>query len=216
MNFYKKIILVLQMVLVVGWCGILTGCAGEGSLSLEEALVAKKQRNTDLSSGSDSSFSTGSERKEERRTDDGEESTEQLLYVYVCGSVVRPGVYALEEGSRIVAAVEAAGGFLEEAATESVNLAALLKDGMQIVIPDLEEAASVQVQGGMDQDGRVNLNRATVEDLCSLQGIGEAKAEAILAYREEIGAFTSVEQIQNVTGIGENLYKQIKESIYIE
>ena len=208
MNFNKKIILVLQIVLVVSWCGILTGCSGEGSISLEEALMAKEQANTEQASEN--------EIKEEQQPADGEETTEQMLYVYVCGSVARPGVYALEEGSRIVAAVEAAGGFLEDAATESVNLAALLKDGMQIVIPDMKEAASVQVQSGISQDGRVNLNRATVEELCTLQGIGESKAEAILAYREEIGAFTSVEQIQNVTGIGENLYKQIKESIYIE
>ena len=170
--------------------------------------MAKEQANTEQASEN--------EIKEEQQPADGEETTEQMLYVYVCGSVARPGVYALEEGSRIVAAVEAAGGFLEDAATESVNLAALLKDGMQIVIPDMKEAASVQVQSGISQDGRVNLNRATVEELCTLQGIGESKAEAILAYREEIGAFTSVEQIQNVTGIGENLYKQIKESIYIE
>lgn len=215
MNFHKKIILVMQILLALGWCGMLSGCSGEASLSLEEALVAKEQQNTDLGTGSGSGLLAGSERNEEQPAD-SEEYTEQLLYVYVCGSVARPGVYALKDGSRIVAAVEAAGGFLEDAATESVNLASLLKDGMQIIIPDLKEMASVQVQSGINQDGRVNLNRATVEELCTLQGIGEAKAEAILAYREEIGAFTSVEQIQNVTGIGENLFKQIKESIYIE
>ena len=97
-----------------------------------------------------------------------------------------------------------------------MNLAAPISDGMQIVVPDRNEAAAAQMRSERQANGQDNLNTATAAELCTLSGIGEAKAEAILAYREEIGAFTSIEQIKNVTGIGESLFKQIKESIYIE
>ena len=141
---------------------------------------------------------------------------EQVLCVYICGAVLRPGVYELEAGSRIVSAVEAAGGFLPEAATEAVNLAKRLEDGMQIVVPTMEEAEAKKAEVFRQEAGMVNLNTASVEELCKLSGIGEAKAEAILAYRTEIGVFSSIEQLKEVTGIGDSLFNQIKESIYIE
>lgn len=229
MNFHKKIILVLQMILVLNWCSVLTGCTG-GSISLEEALEVSKSDTAQTSAfskdaGSAAAGSAGHTAAETGLdslvsvSESGEQTvcqTENLFYVYVCGSVAQPGVYALKEDSRIVAAIEAAGGFLEDAATEAVNLAAPISDGMQIVVPDRNEAAAAQMRSERQANGQVNLNTATAAELCTLSGIGEAKAEAILAYREEIGAFTSIEQIKNVTGIGESLFKQIKESIYIE
>lgn len=217
MSFFKKIILLLHLIIVFGWCIVLNGCAGKGSISLEEALLAN-ENDTDISLTEGNHISTyaGGEGTKEQNKDADSDSAGQLLYVYVCGSVEKPGVYALEEGSRIVAAIEAAGGFSDDAATESVNLAAPVADGMQIVVPDMEEAASSQTYNEKKREGLINLNTASVKELCTLQGIGEAKAEAIVAYREEIGAFTSLEQIKKVTGIGENLFKQIKESIYIE
>lgn len=210
MRFYKKIILVLQVILILCSSSSLAGCGTDSGISLEEALLI-----------SESSADTVQEDNKSFGVDEtaGEANTEDmknLLYVYVCGSVVNPGVYALEEGSRIVAAIEAAGGFLDDAAAEALNLAAPLADGMQIVVPSLEEAAAAQLSEVRQQAGMVNLNTATAKELCTLQGIGEAKAEAILAYRTEIGKFSSIEQIKNVAGIGESLFNKIKESIYIE
>lgn len=209
MKFYKKLILALQLILVLCCSSILTGCGTDSGVSLEEALRISESGVGVVQEGIENADVDAAE---------GEVNAgkEKLLYVYVCGFVEEPGVYTLEEDSRVVAAIEAAGGFREEAATEAVNLAAPVTDGMQIVIPSLEEAIAAQVSEERQQAGLVNLNTATAAELCTLRGIGEAKAEAILAYRTEIGNFTSIEQIKNVTGIGESLFNKIKESIYIE
>ncbi len=204
--------IVIQIILCLVWTVLLAGCSEE-SISLEEALMAERG----------SSFMSGTEWAESGLSSLNPASIEQqkdsepaLIYVYVCGAVRKPGVYSLEEGSRIVAAIEAAGGFLEEAGTEAVNLAAPAVDGMQITVPDQEAAENQKKQAEEESRGRIDLNHATVEELCRLPGIGEAKAEAIAAYRDEIGRFHSIEQIKNVSGIGENLFKQIRDSIYIE
>ena len=197
--FYKIKYLVI---LLAGCMVALFGCGKRGNVSLEEALsVMYTEEGTDAYIVS---------------TDDLSTDMEQILCVYVCGAVVNPGVYELPKGSRIVAAVEAAGGFLPDAATEAINLAEHLQDGMQIVVPTKEEAEKAKAEAARGADGRVNLNTASVAELCTLRGIGEAKAEAILAYRTELGAFSSIEQIKEVTGIGEGLFNQIKSSIYIE
>ena len=160
--------------------------------------------------------STESSGNAELEEESGASDSGKQVYVYVCGAVHNPGVYELEPESRIVAAVEAAGGFLEEAATEAVNLAAPVMDGMQIVVPSQEEFSNTKAYEQKMQDGKVNLNTAQIQELCTLSGIGTAKAEAILAYRYEIGGFSSIEQLKNVAGIGENLFERIKASIYIE
>lgn len=190
------------VLLLFGSMMVVSGCGKAGSVSLEEALTVMHtdgETETDLSG-----------------IDDLSTIQEQVLCVYICGAVLRPGVYELELGSRIVSAVEAAGGFLPDAATEAVNLAKRLEDGMQIVVPTMAEAEAQRTEVSRQEAGLVNLNTASVADLCTLSGIGEAKAEAILAYRTEIGAFSSIEQLKEVTGIGESLFNQIKSSVYIE
>lgn len=197
--FYK----IKYIVILLAGCMVaFFGCGRNGSISLEDALTvmhAEEEISVNTTSGDDLST-----------------ETEQTLCVYVCGAVLDPGVYELNQGSRIVAAVDAAGGFLPDAATEAVNLAEYLQDGMQIVVPTKAEAEKAKSEILKREDGRVNLNTASVAELCTLSGIGEAKAEAILAYRTEIGAFSSIEQLKEVTGIGERLFNQIKNSIYIE
>ena len=197
--FYK---IKLWGLLLLGSMLAISGCGKAGSVSLEEALTVM---HTDGETEADLSG-----------IDDLSTIQEQVLCVYICGAVLRPGVYELEAGSRIVSAVEAAGGFLPDAATEAVNLAKRLEDGMQIVVPTMAEAEAQRTEVSRQEAGLVNLNTASVAELCTLSGIGEAKAEAILAYRTEIGAFSSIEQLKEVTGIGDSLFNQIKESIYIE
>ena len=148
------------------------------------------------------------------------------IYVYICGEVANPGVYELSEDSRIYEAVDAAGGFTENAARESINLASKVSDGMQITIYNKEEAASLPAGGtsagknsGQDQmsgsSSFVNLNTATKEELMTLKGIGESKAEDIIRYREKSGGFKKIEDIMKISGIKEAGFQKIKDSITV-
>ena len=154
-----------------------------------------------------------------------ENSEKSGVYVYICGEVAAPGVYELSKDSRIYEAVDAAGGFTENAARESVNLASKVSDGMQITIYNREEAASLPAgsgsavgntgQGGTSGSGLVNLNTATKEELMTLKGIGEAKAEDIIRYREKSGGFKKIEDIMKISGIKEAGFQKIKDNITV-
>ena len=182
----------------------LTGCGKGKTISLEELLQT---------SGYAYEETGTSERYETRKTP---LEKEESLVVYVCGEVLSPGVYELRKGSRIIAAIEAAGGFTLDAASEAINLAKPLEDGMQITIPSVEEAKEVAVSQAQELEGLVNINLASVETLCTLPGIGEAKAKNIIQHRDTNGLFQSTEELIEVAGIGENLYLQIKDKIYID
>lgn len=145
--------------------------------------------------------------------------TSALIYVYLCGAVENPAVYGLSEGCRLYEAVEKAGGFREDAATEAVNLASVLEDGQLVRIPTREEAeAGITVPAGAETEagsGLVNLNRASMEELMTLPGIGETRAQAILDYRNTHGGFQSTEEIMNVSGIKEASFEKIKDRITV-
>ena len=145
-----------------------------------------------------------------------ESSTEPIkIYVHICGEVNNPGVYELAEGSRIFEAVEAAGVFTEEAAQASLNLAQVISDEEQIGILTQDEAAEKASQEREQAAGIVNLNTASKEQLMTLTGIGESRAEDILRYRQESGGFQAIEEIMNVPGIKESAYLKIKDSITV-
>ena len=145
-----------------------------------------------------------------------ESSTEPIkIYVHICGEVNNPGVYELAEGSRIFEAVEAAGGFTEEAAQASLNLAQVISDEEQIVILTQDEAAEKARMEREQAAGIVNLNTASKEQLMTLTGIGESRAEDILRYRQESGGFQNIEEIMSVPGIKESAYLKIKDSITV-
>lgn len=174
--------------------------------------------------------------KEEEQAEPVETQTEPIemplkIFVDVCGAVVNPGVYEMEGDSRIFQAIEAAGGFLPEAATRLVNQAQPVSDGQQIYVPTQEEAeagdypimeentSSVGTLGGGTDAGfsdTVNINTADAAALKTLSGIGEAKAQAILSYREEHGAFSTVEEIMQVPGIKESTFSAIKDKIAVK
>ncbi|MBE5971258.1 MAG: hypothetical protein E7246_01865 [Lachnoclostridium sp.] len=138
-----------------------------------------------------------------------------MIYVHICGEVNKPGVYELPEGSRIFEAVEAAGGFTEEAAEASLNLAQVISDEAQIVILTMEEAEEKARMEREQAAGIVNINTASKEQLMTLTGIGESRAEDIIRYRSESGGFQSIEEIMNVPGIKESAYLKIKDSITV-
>lgn len=154
-------------------------------------------------------------KKEAAKEADNSES-EQLIYVQVNGAVAKPGVYALAEGSRIFQAVELAGGVTESADIRSLNQAEVLSDGQMIYIMNQEEAAAQNIPTEVQQeDGRVNLNTATEEELMTLPGIGAAKAKNILAWREENGSFTQIEDLMKIEGIKDGVFSKIKDSVKV-
>jgi competence protein ComEA len=121
------------------------------------------------------------------------------LYVHVVGGVRHPGLYRLPQGSRVADALARAGGATPKAQVELVNLAAPLADGQQIVVPRRGTLAAAGVSGAT---GPVHLNTATLEQLDALPGVGPVTAQKILAYRQEHGAFGSVDELDAVSGIG--------------
>ena len=156
--------------------------------------------------------------------------TEPSIAVYVCGAVKWPGVYELSASARVYQAVEAAGGFRDDADQEWVNQAQFLQDGGKIRIYTRLETDQMRQEGleegsvlpeGQDAqteqagESPVNLNTATREELMTLPGIGEAKADAVIAYREENGGFSSPEEIMNISGIKEAVFSQIKDRITV-
>ncbi len=146
------------------------------------------------------------------------------LCVHVDGAVRAPGVYYLAEGSRIVDAVAAAGGLTETAYTAAVNLAQVLQDGEQVVIPDEAEggaAGTAPASGGAGTAtasgaaAPVNLNRATADELVALPGIGAATAAKIVADREANGPFRAIEDLKRVSGIGDKKFEALRELICV-
>ena len=129
---------------------------------------------------------------------------ENIVKVHVCGEVQFPGVYTLYSGSRVDEAVKQAGGFTFKADTTGINLAKEIADGEQIYIPPFEENA-----GETGKNGLVNINKADIEMLCTIPGIGETRAKQIIDYRKKNGSFQKIEDIMNVTGIKEGTFEKI-------
>jgi|GEM_PF-497891 len=176
---------------------------------------------------------------------DGDTECDESIKVHVCGAVINPGVYELSSDGRVYDALMAAGGFTDEADTETINLAAQLYDGQQIYFPTVQEVldgymadASTNVAENSESAGRmpasgggtgvsdnssdagtdtdkVNINTATRDELMTLTGIGETRADAIISYRESVGGFDCVEDIMNVSGIKSGTYDKFKDNITV-
>lgn len=141
------------------------------------------------------------------------------VVVAVAGTVARPGVVRLPAGSRVVDAVEAAGGVLPGADPGLLNLARVLADGEQVLVGVEPPPGSVDPAGGAapttDAEGRVDLNRATAGDLDELPGVGPVLAERIVAHRERVRPFTGVEELRDVEGIGESRYAELQQRVVV-
>jgi competence protein ComEA len=143
--------------------------------------------------------------------------------VHVVGAVARPGVYALATGARCADAVAAAGGLLGPADQSAVNLARVVTDGEQIVVPVVGEAPANAAAGGgaaaggsaKASGGKVDLNTATVADLDTLPGVGPATAAKIIADREENGPFRTPEDLMRVPGIGAKRFESLKDLVSV-
>ena len=148
--------------------------------------------------------------------DESTEEAPQTLFVHVCGEVNAPGVYELPAGSRVCQAIEAAGGLTGEADDRLLNQAALLADGMQIRVCAEAETGPADGTGMLtDDSGMINLNTADRDALMALPGIGEARAAAIIEYRELHGGFSRAEELLNIEGIGEKSFSRLKKLVTV-
>lgn len=155
-----------------------------------------------------------------------EEEEENKMMIHIMGAVKNPGVVTLPEGARMIDAVEAAGGFTEQADIEKINLVYLLEDGLKIKIPMIEEQMYITEENGEnviieDKEGKgentvININKAETDELTQLPGIGDAMAQRIIDYRKENGEFETIEDIKNVSGIGDAKFENIKGSICVK
>lgn len=152
---------------------------------------------------------------EETNTDSLKPKT---LFVHVDGAVVNPGLYELAEGSRVKDAIDAAGGLKEDADLDSINLAEQLGDGVHLVVSTTQ---TQDTNTGLASDtkaqssGKVNINSASVSELKSLDGVGDATAQKIVDYRQNQGRFTKIEDLKNVSGIGDKKYESLKDKICV-
>lgn len=238
-----------------------TETEGQGSES-----GARVQAQASESAGEPENAAASGDEKETALSEDdavseaGMISVEQAeICVHVCGAVNQPGVYELPAGSRVYEAIQAAGGFTDDADRDYVNQAQQLPDAVQLVIPTVEQVAALEqdhgqadaaantgaddtggysrtsrigilaqdasvqtgVSGGSVEesasgdDGKININTASEAQLCDIPGIGSVRASAIAAYRQEHGAFESIEDIMQVSGIKQGTYDKIKDSIKV-
>jgi competence protein ComEA len=132
------------------------------------------------------------------------------VVVHVAGAVVRPGVYRLPAGSRVTDAINRAGGFDRGANRDAINLAARLSDGQQVVVPRPGTAAAA---GSGGQTGPISLGSATIEQLDQIEGIGPVTAQKIVEYRDQHGAFSSVDDLDAIPGIGPARLEQLRELV---
>lgn len=168
---------------------------------------------------------TATPQPEVKLPEEGMEPKEELV-VYVCGAVNEPGIYTLPEDSRLYEVIALAGGFSAKADPAYHNLAREISDGERIYILSYEETdalTTAELVGGelgagipQEQSFLINLNTATAEQLTSLPGIGDAKAVNILEYRKQVGQFKDIEEIMNVSGIGEAMFEKIKDKITVK
>ena len=142
---------------------------------------------------------------------------ETVIFVDIKGAVKNPGVYQMKVGDRVKDALDAAGGLTAEADSQKVNLAKRLEDQMVIVVPKVgeesEEIPTGETRKEATKEGKVNINTATVEELKTLKGVGEKKAEAIIEYRKKNGSFKTKEDLMKVRGIGKKLFESFEERI---
>lgn len=148
-----------------------------------------------------------------------EKKVPQKATIDVKGAVNKPGIYHLPAPVRLYQALEAAGGVTDQANVQQMNMAKEIVDGSMIYIPKKgeqipTEASPLQADGEKG-NGKINLNTATLQELESLPGLGPTKAQAIIQYRGEHGGFQSVEQLLEVSGIGERTLERIKEQLYV-
>ena len=216
----RRIPLFFLVLLSVMCTADLTGCRA-GNPQGQTELVPLDESDTD-------SDKPGTDIDSEQKDQQTDREKLQICYVHICGAVKQPGVYELTADSRLFEAIQMAGGLTEEAADQALNQAELIEDGSRIYVPTKEEVKAGMDNGdtltqnednaekaGSTSDGKVDINTAEKNELMTLPGIGEAKADAIVRYREEHGAFQKIEDLMEVEGIKEGVFQKVKDQIKV-
>lgn len=204
---------------------IIVICAGLG-LALGAFFLLKPSSQTSVKETNlqteVSAVSKDSSSEKEVKKEEKEESPEQdLITVDVKGAVKSPGIYDLPVGSRVHDAVQKAGGLTEEADSKSLNLAQKISDEALVYVPTKrEEAASQQATSGTSpstsKDKKVNLNKASLEELKQVKGLGGKRAQDIIDHREANGKFKSVDELKKVSGIGAKTIEKLKDYVTVD
>lgn len=236
----EKIFLIIKILIVSTAVFLFSGCSND-TVKFLEAEMEQEQREQEKEQSYGQEQKNDKEQEVAMLTPDAVQDTDnsqignvqevQKVYVYVCGAVKNPGVYEMSADSRVFQAVEQAGGVLAEAAEGYVNLAMTVTDGQQIYIPRQSEISgqdNLSAQSGInpagmdfsdgaaEQSDKVNINTADKDELMTISGIGESRAQDIIAYRESHGRFSAVEEIMNVPGIKEATFEKIKDGIEVK
>lgn len=229
---WTKVVLVTLFVIVAG---IFYSCRMNQK---EEAILSfDNQEDTGLPGSVNQSDELGSSELSDLTTDENIDATDvkiatsntDEIYVYICGEVQNPAVYKVAKTARVFEVIAVAGGLTEAAAEEYINQALTVSDGQQIYVPSsdeveeilLFEADNVSSNETPDNTGEVikqevNINTADATELMTLSGIGQAKAQAIIEYRNNNGDFKTIEDIMQIDGIKESVYEKIKDKIRVD
>ena len=203
--FNKYKILIIVMICLLGFLIILSTSTSD--IDNNEDAFKKYSKETEIKEDSEDSYT--------------ENNKEDKIFVYIGGAVEKPNVYKLKEGSRIKDLVEIAGGFSDNAESKNINLAQKLNDEDYIYVYSIGESEidsniSSEVNSSIRKDGCININKATVEELKSIDGIGEVRASKIIEYREENGPYKNIDELKNIGArIGEKTFETIKDKVYV-
>ena len=206
---YKIIVICASLGMVLGGFFILKPVAQtpakESNLQTEVTTVSKD---------------SASEKEEKSQKSETEEVVEKdLITVDVKGAVKSPGIYDLPVGSRINDAVQKAGGLTDNADSKSINLAQRISDEALVYVPTKEEATSQEAHSNASntkENKKVNLNKASLEELKQVKGLGGKRAQDIIDHRETNGKFKSVDDLKKVSGIGAKTVEKLKEYVTVD
>ena len=205
---YKIIVICAGLGLVLGGCFLLKPLtqapAKETNLQAEVTTVPKD---------------SASEKEEKSQKSETEEVEQDLITVDVKGAVKSPGIYDLPVGSRINDAVQKAGGLTDNADSKSINLAQRISDEALVYVPTKEEATSQETHStasNSKENKKVNLNKASLEELKQVKGLGAKRAQDIIDHRESNGKFKSVDELKKVSGIGAKTIEKLKEYVTVD
>ena len=192
-------------------------------------MIIKDKINSDSNEGvyvlseEDNKMSVNEENSNTKKEKEVENISTKEVTVYVSGAINNPGIVTLNQGDRLSDAVDKLGGMTEDADFNQVNLAIKVEDEKHYIIPKIGEKIEIPVEQrqesaleNKENSTKININSATIEELDTLPGVGEATANKILNYRSENGNFNSIEEIKNVNGIGDKKYEEIKDLISVK
>ena len=206
---YKIIVICASLGLVLGGFFLLNPArqtpAKESNLQTEVAAISKDST---------------TEKEEKTQKEEREEEVEQdLITVDVKGAVKSPGIYDLPVGSRVNDAVQKAGGLIDNADSKFINLAQKISDEALVYVPTKEEATSQEAYSNASntkENKKVNLNKASLEELKQIKGLGAKRAQDIIDHRESNGKFKSVDELKKVSGIGAKTIEKLKEYVTVD